>query len=155
MKAINLDGTIKTYNRTPKSWGNVVGGFDTLSDSDLESYGFYDVDIPIITESQEFGDVEWDSDNSVFTYPVQSKVFSQSLAEMKAQKIANLKSSYGFELSKTDWIIVRDQELGNTTDSDVLTARATLRTNCATKETAINSKTTKAQVADYSIPNFM
>lgn len=154
MKAINLDGTIKTYGRTPKSWGNVVGGFDTLSDSDLESYGFYDVDIPIITESQELGDIEWDSDNSVFTYPVQSKVFSKSLSEMKAQKIANLKSSYGFELSKTDWIIVRDQELGNTTESAILSSRATLRSECDESETLISNKTTKAQVANFQINSF-
>jgi hypothetical protein len=72
---------------------------------------------------------------------------------MKAQKIVDLKFIYNHELSKTDWIIIRDLELGNTTDSDVLTARATLRTNCATKETAINGKTTKAHVADYSLPN--
>lgn len=155
MKAINLDGTIKTYSRTPKSWGNVVGGFNTLSSSDLEAYGFYNVVTPAITASQELGIIEWDSDNSVFTYPVQSKVFSQSLVEMKSQKISNLKSIYGFELSKTDWIIVRDQELGNTTDSGVLTARATLRTDCTAHETAINSKTTEAQVADYSLPNFI
>ena len=156
MKAVNLNGTIKTYSSIPKSWGNVVGGFDTLSDSDLESYGFYDVITPSYNYNiQELGSIEWDSDNSVFTYPVENKEFSQSLAEMKAQKIENLKAIYGQELAKTDWIIIRDQELGNATDSDVLTARAALRTNCATKEEAINAKTTKAYVADYSLPSFI
>jgi len=155
MKAINLDGTIKIYGSIPKDWSNVVGGFNTLSSSDLETYGFYDIVIPTITESQELGDIEWDLDNSVFTYPVQSKVFSQSLAEMKAQKIENLKSIYGQELAKTDWIIIRDQELGNTTDSDIASSRAGLRSDCTTHENSINSKTTKAQVADYSLPNFI
>ena len=43
MKAIQLEnGTIKTYNSTPKNWGNVIGGFNLLSDSDIQSYGFYD-----------------------------------------------------------------------------------------------------------------
>ena len=74
---------------------------------------------------------------------------------MKAQKIDYLKHSYGCELAKTDWIIIRDQELGNTTDSSILSSRATLRSDCATHESSINSKTTKAQVADYSIPNFI
>ena len=156
MIAIQLEnGTIKTFNSIPKDWGNVVGGFNTLSGSDLETYGFYDVVTPVIKESQELGAIEWSAQYSVFVYPVENKEFSQSLAEMKAQKIENLKSIYGQEISKTDWIIIRDQELGNTTDSDVLTARAALRTNCATKETAINGKTTKAHVADYSLPNFM
>ena len=155
MKGLQLeDGTIKIFSRVPKSFGKIIGGFNSLSSSELESYGFYNIVTPTITASQELGEIEWDSDNSVFTYPVQSKVFSQSLAEMKAQKIENLKHMYGQELAKTDWIIIRDQELGNTTDSDVLTARAALRTNCATKETAINGKTTKAYVADYSLPSF-
>tara|TARA_R110000803_G_scaffold9342_1_gene29607 strand:- start:1680 stop:2150 length:471 start_codon:yes stop_codon:yes gene_type:complete len=156
MKAVNLDGTIKTYSSIPKSWGNVVGGFDTLSDSDLESYGFYDVITPSYNYNiQELGSIEWDSNNSVFTYPVENKEFSQSLAEMKAQKIENLKHMYGQELSKTDWIIIRDQELGNTTDSDIASSRAGLRSDCTTHETAINNKTTKAQVADYSLPSFI
>jgi hypothetical protein len=154
MKARQLeDGTIKTFSRVPKRLDKVIGGFDTLSDSELESFGLYDVVTPVIKESQKLGAIEWSAQYSVFVYPVESKEFSESLAEMKAQKIVDLKFIYNHELSKTDWIIIRDLELGNTTDSDVLTARATLRTNCATKETAINGKTTKAHVADYSLPN--
>jgi len=156
MKARQLeDGTIKTFNRVPKRLDKVIGGFDTLSDSELESFGLYDVVTPVIKESQKLGAIEWNSQYSVFVYPVENKEFSQSLAEMKAEKIVALKAIYGNELSKTDWIIIRDQELGNATDSDVLTARATLRTNCATKEEAINGKTTKAYVADYSLPSFI
>ena len=156
MKARQLeDGTIKTFNRVPKRLDKVIGGFDTLSDSELESFGLYDVVTPVIKQSQKLGAIEWNAEYSVFVYPVENKEFSQSLAEMKAEKIATLKIIYGQEIAKTDWIIIRDQELGNTTDSDVLTARAALRTNCATKEEAINGKTTKANVADYSLPNFM
>lgn len=156
MKGLQLeDGTIKTFSRVPKSFGKVIGGFNSLSSSELEAYGFYNIVTPTITASQELGDIEWDSDNSVFTYPVEDKTFSQSLAEMKAQKIANLKHSYGQELAKTDWIIIRDQELGNNTNSDIASSRASLRSDCATHETVINGKTTKAQVADYSLPNFI
>ena len=88
------------------------------------------------------------------TYPVNNKTWSKTLAELKEQKVANLKSIYNNELSKTDWIIVRDKELGNTTDQDVLDDRAALRTDCSTHETAINSKTTKAQVMSYDLPSF-
>jgi hypothetical protein len=154
MKGLQLDnGTIKKFNSVPKNFGNIIGGFNTLNDTELEAYGFYNIVTPSITESQELGAIEWDADNSVFTYPVQNKTFAQSLAEMKAQKIANLKHSYGSELAKTDWIIIRDQELGNATDSSILSLRATLRNDCATHESSINAKTTKAQVADYSLPN--
>ena len=156
MKGLQLDnGTIKTFNSVPKSFGNIIGGFNTLNDTELEAYGFYNIVSPSITESQKLGDIEWDADNSVFTFPIQNKTFAQSLAELKAQKIANLKHSYGYKLAKTDWIIIRDQELGNTTDSSILSSRATLRSDCAAHESSINSKTTKAQVADYSLPNLM
>ena len=156
MKGLQLDnGTIKTFNSIPKSFGKIIGGFNTLTDTELEAYGFYNIVKPTTTESQKLGAIEWDADNSVFTYPVQNKTFSQSLVELKTQKIANLKHSYGSELSKTDWIIIRDQELGNTTDSSILSSRATLRSDCATHETSISGKTTKAQVADYSLPNLM
>lgn len=154
MKGLQLDnGTIKMFDSVPKSFGKIIGGFNTLNDTELEAYGFYDIFRPSIKKSQELGAIEWDADNSVFTYPIQNKTFAQSLVELKAQKISNLKYNYGSELAKTDWIIIRDQELGNTTDSSVLSSRATLRSECATHESSLNSKTTKAQVADYSLPN--
>ena len=155
MKGLQLDnGTIKKFNSVPKNFGNIIGGFNTLNDTELEAFGFYNIVRPSITESQELGAIEWDADNSVFTYPVQNKTFAQSLAELKVETIKKLKSIYSNKLSKTDWIIIRDQELGNTTDSDVTSSRATLRSDCATHESSINSKTTKAQVADYSLPNY-
>ena len=40
MKAININGQIKLYGRLPKSWGNIIGGFNTLSDEEVKEYGF-------------------------------------------------------------------------------------------------------------------
>jgi len=154
MKAKNYNGTIKVYSQLPKSYGSIIGGFDLLSDSDLETHGFYDVHTPTYnSNTQELGDIEWDSDNSRFTYPVSNKTFSDTLAAMKTAKIESLKAIYNHKLSATDWIIVRDQELGNTTSQSVLDDRAALRTECSTKEAEINAKTTKAQVADYTLPS--
>lgn len=154
MVAININGTIKTYSSVPKSWGNQIG-VNYLSESEQNALGFYDVVTPNTNPSQQLGDIYFDSTNEVFTYPVESKTFSQTVAELKEQKIANLKAMYNSELAKTDWIIVRDQELGNTTDQDILDDRAQLRTDCATHETSINSKTTKASVVDYQLPSFI
>lgn len=154
MKGININGTIKTYSSVPKTWGAMLG-VNYMSDEDLKGIGFYDVVTPSTTASQELGDIYFDADNEVFTYPVESKTFSQTVAELKLEKIANLKDLYNRELAKTDWIIIRDQELGNTTDQTVLDNRAQLRTDCATHEIAINAKTTKASVVDYELPNFI
>lgn len=149
MKAINIDGTIKTYTNL-KSFGGAIG-LQYASDSDLESMGFFDVVTPSVKPSQELGDIEWDAENNVFTYAVNNKTFSKTVAELKAQKIANLKHLYNSKLAKTDWYVIRAAEGGTAVPSDIATERSDLRTECATKEAEINAKTTKAQVVDYQI----
>lgn len=150
MKAINVNGTIKTYTNL-KSFGGAIG-LQYASDSDLEAMGFYDVVTPSVKPSQELGAIEWDADNNVFTYPLVNKTYSQTVAQLKTQKIENLKAIYNSKLSKTDWYVVRAAEGGTAVPSDIATERSDLRTECATKEAEINAKTTKAQVVDYELP---
>ena len=154
MKAINDNGTIKTFSSVPKSWGNSIG-LQYASDSDLEALGFYDVEQPTKKESQEYGDIEWDADNNQFTYPVNNKTYSETVAELKTRKIANLKAIYNSKLSQTDWYVTRKQEKGTAIPSDIQTERDNLRSECATKEGEINAKTTKAGVVDYALPNLI
>ena len=153
MKAIQIGGAIKRYTTIPKSWGNVIGGFDKLSSSDWEAAGFYDVVSPSYDSATQYlGDLEWDGDASVFTYPVIDRTWSQTVAELKESKIENLKSIYGRKLSETDWYIIRAQE-GIAAPQEIIDARAALRTDCATKEDEINALTTKKAVVSYSLPN--
>ena len=153
MKGINLNGTIKTYSSVPKTWGNILG-VNYMSDEDLKGLGFYDVVRPSTKQSEELGEIYFDADAEVFTYPVESKTYTQTVAELKEQKIANLKDLYNRELAKTDWYIIRGQE-GTAVPQDILDARTALRTECATHETNINAKTTKASVIDYELPSFI
>lgn len=149
MKAVQINGSIKIYSRTPKTWGNVIGGFNLLSDSDLQSYGFYDVVVPEYNSStQTLGDIEFDSDNSVYTYPVQNLTWLETLSELKEAKIASLKSVYKSKLEATDWYIIRAQE-GVAAPQEILDQRSALRTECDTHESAINALTTKANVQSY------
>tara|TARA_R110002012_G_scaffold285901_1_gene477179 strand:+ start:263 stop:721 length:459 start_codon:yes stop_codon:yes gene_type:complete len=151
MKAINIDGTIKTYSNL-KSFGGALG-LQYSSDSDLEALGFYDVVTPTTKQSQELGSIEWDADNKVFTYPVKNKTYSQSVAELKISKIENLKYNYGRELDKTDWYIIRGQE-GIAAPQNIIDARAALRSECASKEAEINALSTKASIIDYQLTSF-
>lgn len=151
MKAIDINGTIKTYNSVPKTWGNIIG-VNYMTDSELENLGFYDVEEPILKESQEYGAIEWDSENSQFTYPILNKTYSKTLTELKDEKIKLLKSLYNIKLTETDWMVIREAEGGTAMPSDIATERTNLRTDCATKESEINAKTTKAQVVDYELP---
>jgi len=152
MIAIDLNGTIKTFSKLPKVWTNENGTHLNITDG--SSYGFYPVAIPSTKQSEELGDIYFDQANEVFTYPVESKTYSETLAELKEQKIANLKSLYNSQLAKTDWYIIRSQE-GTAAPQDILDERTTLRTECATHETNINAKTTKANVIDYELPSFI
>ena len=155
--AINRNGTIQVYQSVPKAFKGsqkeYLGGFDQLTRAQQKAEGLFDVVMPSGYDSQihDLGDIFWDSANTQFTYPKTNKTWSQTLAELKTQKIANLKSNANSKLSETDWVIVRDTELGNTTDAQVLTDRAAIRTSVATKEGEINAKTTKAQVVQYDI----
>ena len=152
MIAIDLNGTIKTFSRLPKVWSDENGTHLNITDGQV--FGFYSVVTPAINQSEELGDIYFDVDAEVFTYPVQSKTYPQTVAELKEQKIANLKHLYNSQLAKTDWYIIRGQE-GNAVPQDILDARTALRTECATQETNINAKTTKASVIDYELPSFI
>lgn len=142
------NGDIKVFNSTPKNWGAVICGFDTFSKEKLESYGFYDVERPTIKESQEYGEIKWDSKNKVFTYPIKNRTYSQSVSELKTSKIENLKHIYKSKLEKTDWYIIRAQE-GIAAPQSILDERAALRTECQSKEAEINALTTKSSIVDY------
>ena len=155
--AINRNGVIQVYSSVPKvfkgSQKEYLGGFDQLTRAEQKAEGLFDVVMPDGYDSQihDLGEIFWDSANTQFTYPKTNKTWSQTVAELKTQKIANLKSSANSKLAETDWVIIRDTELGNTTDSAITDARAAIRTSVSTKESEINAKTTKAQVVQYDI----
>ena len=157
MKAINRNGTIQVYNSVPKSFKGqqkeYLGGFDNLSEAQQKAEGLFDVVLPDGYDSRvhDLGEIFWDSANTRFTYPKTNKTFSQTVAELKEQKIANLKANANSKLAETDWVIIRDTELGNTTDSAITTARAAIRTSVTIKESEINAKTTKASIIKYDI----
>ena len=154
MKAIQIDGAIKRYTTIPKSWGNVIAGFNLLSSTEWEAAGFYDVVSPSYDSATQYlGDLEWDADSSTFTYPVINRTWTQTVAELKEATIANLKAIYNRKLSETDWFIVREAEGGTATPQSILDGRAALRTECGTKEGEINALTTKAAIASYSLPS--
>lgn len=152
MKARDFNGTIKTYYQLPKSFGNVIGGFDTLTDSELQGHGFYDVVTPSYDRNtQELGDIYFDSANSRFTYPVNDKTWEKSLNDLKSDYIKIAKERANQELQKTDWYVTRKYENGTAIPSNIQKNRNAIRTACVNHENEIISKTTKAQVVSYDI----
>jgi hypothetical protein len=152
MKAKDYNGTIKTFPAVPKSYGNIIGGFDLLSDSELQEYGFYNLVTPEYNDLiQELGNISFDSDNNQFVYAIVDITWEETLAELKAQQITVAKNAASDSLRHTDWVIIRDTELGNTTSQAILDSRAVVRTACDAHEVAINALADKAAVMSYLI----
>ena len=156
MKAIDINGQINTYDKLPSSWGNILGGFNLLSDEELKQYGFYDVVIPEYDSRIEVvGGLYFDSASETFTKDVSDKTWIQTLAELKERQINNFNHSTGSKLQQTDWYIIRNQETGDAIPSDITSARQALRDQANTVENEINALTTKKAVMSYDLPSII
>jgi len=150
MYAININGEIKTYNNLPKSWGKIIGGFNNLSNEEVKEYGFYDVVKPDYNISiEKLGDIYFDSDSSVFTYPVNNRTWDESLSELKEIKIESLKNDTNRMLAETDWYVIRKAERDIDVPQDIQDARNTILSDHNTKESEINALSTKNSVVSY------
>lgn len=154
MVAITVNGEIKTFSRLPKSWSDENGLHLNLNSDSAYELGFRDVVRPQYdSRIEKLGDLHLEGD--VYTYDVLDIDFPLTLSEMKEQKVSNLKSIIGSELSKTDWYIIRESDSGEATPQSIKDERAALRTESDTKEAEINALTTKKAVLTYDLPNFM
>ena len=154
MKAIEINGQIKIYNQLPSTWGNIMGGFNLLSDNELKNYGFYDVVIPNYdSRIQELGDLYFDSASETFTKDISDKTWTQTLEELKEEQINFFKANTSLKLGLTDWYVIRNQEIGTAIPSDITSARQALRDQADTVESEINALTTKKAVMSYDFPN--
>ena len=156
MKAINRGGVITTYPSAPSQFeGNIkhyFSGFNLLSEAQQKAEGLFNVVIPEYnSNTQELGQIYWDSANISFTYPVEEKEWSQTLTEMKTQKINNLKSNLNSKLSETDWAYIRKTDKGTAVPSTIQSERNALRLSADSKENEIQALENKAAIADYDI----
>ena len=152
MVAILVNGEIKTFSRVPKSWSDENGLHLNIGDG--ASLGFKEVVQPEYdSRIEELDNLHLDGD--VYTYDVIDKPIKLTLAELKENKISNLKHSIGSQLAKTDWYIIRESDSGEATPNEVRGERAALRTQSDELEAQINALTTKKAVVLFDLPNFM
>ena len=156
-KAINKSGTIEVHEGVPSSFsssiGTVLGGGQYLSDEQAKAHGWFDVVMPSGYDNRihNLSDIFFVSKNQHYTYTKSNKTFSESVSELKANKISELKSRANTKLQPTDWYVIRKAEIGTDIPSDVTTARAAIKSNVETKESEINALTTKASIVVYDI----
>lgn len=148
MKAILVNGKIETFAKVPKTWSDENGLHLNIGDG--SAYGFKDVVEPIYDgRIEELANLHLDGD--VYTYDVIEKPIKETLAELKSDKVSQLKSIVGLELSKTDWYIIREADSGEATPQSIKDDRAALRTKSDTIEAEINALTTKKSVVLFDI----
>ena len=178
MKARTENGQIKIYKSLPleytKDDGSVILNFRNADVETIEAEGFYDVVAPSFNPlTQTKGGIEFDSENNVFINVVTDIDFDQEidiigedgeptgekekrykLADIKASKIAEIKSKAGSLLQPTDWQVIRKSERDIAISSDVATERASILAEADRLEGEVNAKKSYKTALQYNIQFF-
>ena len=148
--------------------------FRNASTEVLESEGFYNVVKPgYDPQTQTKGGLYFDETNKIVTYDVTDIDFDQEIdvigedgeptgekekrykiADIKASKIAEIKSKAGQLLQPTDWQVIRKSERDVDIDTDVATERAGILTEADRLEAEVNALTTYSEVLQYKVQFF-
>ena len=151
MRANNINGEIKIYNKLPNYWNgkkHYVGGFASSPVEVLEEEGFYEVVDPQYDPAiEELGELYLE-DNKYY-YTVIQKTWSQTLAELKEQKLNELNYNTKAKLENTDWYYIRKLDRNIDVPQEVEDERAIILNNHNDHETAINALTKKTDVVKY------
>ena len=151
MKAIKINGQIKTFFKLPKTWKDENGtylNFDKLSNTELHEKGFYDVVRPEYNSKiQKLSPPYFNG--SEFTYNILDVEFTKTLEELKQGKIEIIKRFAQDQLSKTDWYVVRNAENNKLIPQEILDKRQAIRDESNIKEADVMALTTKREVVLY------
>ena len=148
MKAIKLNNKIEKFSRLPKTWEDANGLHLNIGDGSAQ--GFKDLITPEFDPRiEELGAIIESGD--AYTFEVVSRKFEETVAELKADKIFELKQAIKGILDKTDWYITRESETGESIPQEIRDERAQLRALGNAIESDINALTTKKSVVLFDI----
>jgi len=152
MKAIEINGEIKIYNKLPNSWKGVMGNFSKLSDEEIKEYGFYDVVTPSFdNQIEELGNMFFKESIDAYTYPVNEKNILETLEQLKENKKNQLKFNVKNKLKETDWYYIRKLQRNIDVPAEIEAERNTLLSEYDVKKEEINALTQKAEVIKYEL----
>lgn len=153
MKAIEINGKVKTFNRLPKTWENENGvhlNFDKIENP--QDFGFFDVVMPSYDSvTQQISNLHFDKKKKKFVYDVTDKEFSQTLEQAKDTKKSEVKKKAGDLLKVTDWYVIRNADISAGIPENIATERADIRDKADAAELEIDALETIAEVLKYQI----
>jgi len=168
MKAIEINGNIKTFRRLPNVWEDANGLHTNFKKvADPTQYGFYDVVTPQYDKiSERLSAMYFDGDK--FTYDIvavdlegtydildeDGEVIetkpNHDIAELKEAIVGRIKQEAGKRLAKTDWYVTRLAERSTAIPVEVAEERLDIINKSDLFETEINALTTVEEVLRYT-----
>ena len=153
MKAIEINGKIKTFNRLPKTWEDENGvhlNFNKVEDA--TAYGFFDVVMPTYDSvTQQISNLHFDGRKKKFVYDVTDKEVGYTLDEAKANKKSEVKKRAGDLLKPTDWYVVRLAERAIEIPQEIKDERLDILDKSDAAELEIDALETIGDVLKYQI----
>ena len=99
MKAIQINNEIKVFGQLPKTWNNILN-FRMADEALQKEQGFYDVLQPEHnTELQRLGEIYFDANCGVFTYPV-IDIPQEELEQRKEQELSMIDARFDQQAAK-------------------------------------------------------
>ena len=177
MKAQVTNIGIYPTKQLPDTWNGKSGhimNFRNASAEVLEAEGFYDIVRPSFNpQTQTKGGLYFDEEKKIVTYDVTDIDFNQEvdvigedgeptgetekrykIADIKASKIAEIKSKAGKLLQPTDWQVIRKAERDIDIDTDVATERAGILAEADRLEAEVNAKKSYKTALQYKVQFF-
>jgi hypothetical protein len=150
MKAIEINGEIKTFSKYPKNFKHGDNLYLILNDKIAKELGFKDVVEPTFdSRIEKLDNLHLNGD--VYTYDVIEKEITETLTELKNIKLQEINNIASERLSNTDWYIIRNLDSGEEVPSEVKTSRDEYRKRSNEIIDEINALTTKKDVITFAI----
>jgi hypothetical protein len=151
MKAIEKNGIITIYKVIPNIWSDEKGTVLNFKNANHSDYGLYDVIEPFyVPKAQLLGDIYFDEENEVFTYPVIDGDFDQEdIDNLKDSKITEIKLKSRDLLQPTDWYVIRKAERGIDIPDQIASYRLNVLNKLEEFELQIKNLNSYLEVAIY------
>ena len=153
MYAKEINKKIKTFNVLPSNFNGkkyYLTGFNLLSDDELADEGFYKVEVPEYdSRVQELKDLKFNKSKNKFVYTLKNKTFSESVSELKEQKLLQLQTRRDILLEPSRNLALEAFETGKELAQEIKDERDAIRKQYDDDVVALNKLTKKLDIVKF------